>query len=158
VRKRNINQAEPGPGPFAPRRPMPQYGDILMVESGATSDYHALQIGAVRRAGHRLTFRSSYTWSKSMDDQSAFLATDGNDNTPQDSRNLDAEWSLSDFDVRHRFVFSGSYVLPDLGAGALGRGWQVAGVVSVRPCRRCCATGRPARSSPHSRAGHSRRA
>ena len=135
VRKRNVNQAEPGPGPFAPRRPMPQYGDILMVESGATSDYHALQIGAVRRAGNRLTFRSSYTWSKSMDDQSAFLATDGNDNTPQDSRNLAAEWSLSDFDVRHRFVFAGSYVLPDFGAGALGRGWQVAGVVSVQSGR-----------------------
>ena len=135
VRKRNINQALPGAGPFPPRRPLPQYGDILMVESGATSDYHALQVGAVRRAGNRFTFRGSYTWSKSMDDQSAFLATDGNDNTPQDSRNLAAEWSLSDFDVRHRAVFTGSYAVPDLGAGALGRGWQVAGVVSVQSGR-----------------------
>jgi hypothetical protein len=135
VRKRNINQALPGAGPFPPRRPLPQYGDILMVESGATSDYHALQVGAVRRAGNRFTFRGSYTWSKSMDDQSAFLATDGNDNTPQDSRNLAAEWSLSDFDVRHRVVFTGSYAVPDLGAGALGRGWQVAGVVSVQSGR-----------------------
>jgi hypothetical protein len=135
VRKRNINQAVPGPGPFPPRRPMPQYGDILMVESGATSDYHALQVGAVRRAGNRFTFRGSYTWSKSMDDQSAFLATDGNDNTPQDSRNLAAEWSLSDFDVRHRAVFAGSYLLPDLGAGALGRGWLVSGVVSIQSGR-----------------------
>ncbi|AMY12182.1 Outer membrane receptor for ferrienterochelin and colicins [Luteitalea pratensis] len=135
VRKRNINQALPGPGPFPPRREMPQYGDILMVESGATSDYHALQVGAVRRSGSRLMFRASYTWSKSMDDQSAFLATDGNDNTPQDSRNLAAEWGLSDFDVRHRGVLSGSYVIPDMGSGALGRGWQVAGVVSVQSGR-----------------------
>lgn len=135
VRKRNINQAEPGPGDFASRRPMPEYGDILMVESGARSTYHALQVGAVRRAGNRFMFRGSYTWSKSMDDQSAFLATDGNDNTPQDSRNLAAEWGLSDFDVRHRVVFSGSYVIPDLGAGVLGRDWQVAGVVSVQSGR-----------------------
>jgi hypothetical protein len=70
-----------------------------------------------------------------MDDQSAFLATDGNDNTPQDSRNLAAEWSLSDFDVRHRAVFAGSYLLPDLGAGALGRGWLVSGVVSIQSGR-----------------------
>lgn len=135
VRKRNINQAAPGPGALGPRRPLPQFGDILMVESGAESTYHALQLGAVRRAGSRLTFRGSYTWSKSMDDQSAFLATDGNDNTPQDSRNLAAEWSLSDFDVRHRLVLTGSYVVPDFGAGALGRGWQVSGVVSVQSGR-----------------------
>ena len=135
VRKRNINQAVPGPGPLPPRRPMPQYGDILMVESGAESEYHALQVGAVRRAGSRLTFRGSYTWSKSLDDQSAFLATDGDDNTPQDSRNLAAEWGLSDFDVRHRFVFTGTWIVPELGAGALGRGWQVSGVVSVQSGR-----------------------
>ncbi len=135
VRKRNINQAEPGPGDLGPRRPLPQYGDILMVESGAESTYHALQVGAVRRAGSRFTFRGSYTWSKSMDDQSAFLATDGNDNTPQDSRNLAAEWSLSDFDVRHRLVLTGSYIVPELGLGAVGRGWQVSGVVSVQSGR-----------------------
>ncbi len=135
VRKRNINQAAPGPGDLGPRRPLPQFGDILMVESGAESTYHALQFGAVRRAGSRLTFRGSYTWSKSMDDQSAFLATDGNDNTPQDSRNLAAEWSLSDFDVRHRLVLTGSYVVPDFGLGALGRGWQVSGVLSAQSGR-----------------------
>ncbi len=135
VRKRNINQAVPGPGDAAARRPMPEYGDILMVESGASSDYHALQVGAVRRAGSRFTFRGAYTWSRSMDDQSAFLATDGNDNTPQDSRNIAAEWGLSDFDVRHRLVFSGSYLLPNMGAGALGRGWQVAGVVALQSGR-----------------------
>jgi len=135
VRKRNINQALPGPGDLGPRRPLPQYGDILMVESGAHSTYHALQLGAVRRAGSRFTFRGSYTWSKSMDDQSAFLATDGNDNTPQDSRNLAAEWSLSDFDVRHRLVLTGSYILPAIGGNALGRGWQVSGVVSVQSGR-----------------------
>ena len=135
VRKRNINQAVPGPGDFSERRPLPQYGDILMVESGATSTYHALQVGAVRRAGSRLAFRASYTLAKSMDDQSAFLATDGNDNTPQDSRNLATEWSLSDFDVRHRLVLTGSYLVPEFGLGAFGRGWQVSGVVSLQSGR-----------------------
>lgn len=135
VRKRNINQPEPGPGPLAPRRPLPSTGDILLVESAAESSYHALQLGAVRRAGARLSFRGSYTWSKSMDDASAFLATDGNDNTPQDSRNPAAEWGLSDFDVRHRLVLTGSYQLPELGSHAIGRGWQVSGVISAQSGR-----------------------
>ena len=35
VRKRNINQAVPGPGAIDPRRPIPGFGDILLVESQA---------------------------------------------------------------------------------------------------------------------------
>ena len=42
-----------------------------------------------------------------MDDTSAFLATDGDDNTPQNSRDFAAEWGPSDFDVRHRLVAVG---------------------------------------------------
>lgn len=135
VRKRNINQPFPGPGPLAPRRPITSAGDILLVESQASSSYHAMQLGAVGRPVDRLSLRASYTWSRSMDDASAFLATDGNDNTPQNSRDLDAEWGPSDFDLRHRFVFTGSYDLPPLGAGAIGRGWQVSAVVSAQAGR-----------------------
>ncbi|MGI8671716.1 MAG: hypothetical protein ACR2LU_03815, partial [Luteitalea sp.] len=135
VWKRNINQPPPGAGPVASRRPLSSYSDILLIESGARSSYHAMQLGAARQAGSRVSFRGSYTWSKSMDDTSAFLATDGDDNTPQDSRNMAAEWGLSDFDVRHRLVVTASYLLPELGGGALGRGWQVSGVFSAQSGR-----------------------
>ena len=47
-----------------------------------------------------------YLWS------SAFLQSEGNDNTPQDARNPGAERSLSDYDVRHRLAINWLYELP----------------------------------------------
>ena len=137
VRKRNINQPPPGPGDIADRRPIPGYGDILILESEATSRYHALQLAVDRPFAHGLQFKAGYTWSTSMDDTSAFLATDGDDNTPQDSRNFAAEWGPSDFDVRHRLVASATW-MPRGGPGtpAFFRDWQLSGVFTAQ-------TGRP---------------
>jgi Carboxypeptidase regulatory-like domain/TonB dependent receptor-like, beta-barrel len=135
VRKRNINQPPPGPGDIDPRRPIQGFGDILLVESQAWSSYHALQLSAVRRYSRHLAFRASYTWSKSLDDASAFLATDGDDNTPQDSRNVAAEWGPSDFDVRHRLVLTATYDLPAVGDSPFLRDWQVSAVFSAQAGR-----------------------
>src|SRR5262249_7261177 len=136
VRKRDINQPPPGPGPIDSRRPIPGYGDILVVESGASSRYHALQLSASGRPTTNILFRAAYTLSKSMDDTSAFLSTDGDDNTPQNSRDLAAEWGPSDFDVRSRLVLSGSYEVPGDAHRAWLRHWQVSGVFTAQ-------TGRP---------------
>ena len=135
VRKRNLNQPPPGPGPIDARRPIPGFADILLVESTASSSYHALQLSVVRRPAHRLSLRGAYTFGKSMDDASAFLATDGDDNTPQDSRNLAAEWGPSDYDVRHRLVVSGMYDLTDFAGWAPLRNWQVGAVLAAQSGR-----------------------
>ena len=71
-------------------------------------------------------FKAGYTWSTSEDDTSAFLATDGDDNTPQNSRDFAAEWGPSDFDVRHRFVASMTYEK---------RGWQASAIVTAQSGR-----------------------
>jgi hypothetical protein len=113
IRKRNLNQPVPGRGAIDARRPIAGFADILLVESTASSMYHALHLSALRRPSRGLAFRAAYTLANAMDDASAFLATDGDDNTPQDSRNLSAEWGPSDFDVRHRLVVSATYNLPD---------------------------------------------
>jgi hypothetical protein len=112
ARKRNLNQALPGPGAIDARRPISTLGDVLLVESTATSTYHALDVTVSRRTRRGAFLRAAYTLSKSMDDTSAFLATDGDDNTPQDSRNLAAEWGPSDYDVRQRLVLTGSVETP----------------------------------------------
>jgi hypothetical protein len=135
ARKRNLNQPTPAPGPIASRRPIPGYGDILFVESEASSSYHALQLNLERRYTRGLAFRAGYTWSKSLDDTSAFLATDGDDNTPQDSRNFEAEWGPSDFDVRHRFVGSITWDFPWHDAGLWLRDWQVSAVLTAQSGR-----------------------
>jgi outer membrane receptor protein involved in Fe transport len=135
VRKRNINQPTPAPGDIDSRRPLQGFADILFVESQASSSYHGLQLGAVRRHARGLSFRAAYTWAKSMDDASAFLATDGDDNTPQNSRDLAAEWAPSDYDVRHRLVASATWDLPGLHDAALFRGWQVSAVFTAQSGR-----------------------
>ena len=135
VRKRNLNQPPPGPGPIDARRPIPGFGDILLVESAASSSYHALQLSAIRRMSRRLSFRGAYTFANSQDDASAFLATDGDDNTPQDSRNIAAEWGPSDYDVRHRMVLSGAYDLPPLSRWTALHHWQVSAVLTAQSGR-----------------------
>ena len=134
MRKRNINQPVPGPGPLDPRRPIQGFGDILLVESKASSTYDGLQLGLDRQLFRGVAFHAAYTWSRSLDDASAFLASDGNDNTPQDSRNLAAEWGSSDFDARHRLVLSAVWQLPG-GGSALLRNWQVSGIFTAQAGR-----------------------
>ncbi len=58
VRKRNLNQALPGPGTIDSRRPIAGFGDILLVESKASPTYHALQLSAVRRPSAPTIFRA----------------------------------------------------------------------------------------------------
>ncbi len=135
VRKRNINQPVPGPGDLASRRPMPTFGDILLVESQAHSRYNALELSAVRRQANHLSFRASYTLAKAMDDASAFLATDGDDNTPANSRNLAAEWGPSDFDVRQRLVLTATYDVPALSSSRWLRDWQVSAIFTAQSGR-----------------------
>src|SRR6185436_13277807 len=107
---------------------------ILLVESTASSRYHALEMSAVRRAGRGVSFRAAYTLATSEDDTSAFLATDGDDNTPQDSRNLAAEWGPSDFDVRQRLVLTGSVTTP-ASASPLLRRWVMSAVFTAQSGR-----------------------
>jgi hypothetical protein len=135
VRKRNLNQPVPGPGSIDSRRPLPGLGDILLVESTASSRYHALELSAVRHPRRGVSFRAAYTLATSMDDTSAFLATDGDDNTPQDSRNLAAEWGPSDFDVRQRFVLTARWEGPRTSVWRIARNWQASAVFSAQSGR-----------------------
>ena len=70
-----------------------------------------------------------------MDDTSAFLATDGDDNTPQDSRNLSAEWGPSDFDVRQRLVLTARWAGPRDKGWRITRNWQASAVFSAQSGR-----------------------
>ncbi len=130
VRKRNINQPYPGPGTAAARRPDPSLGDVLLVESTGWSDYNALNATVTRRLRHGIELRAAYTLAKAMDNTSAFLATDGDDNTPQDSRNLAAEWGPSDFDVRQHIVLTGLVSTPASGP-AWRRNWQASALFTA---------------------------
>jgi hypothetical protein len=135
VRKLNLNQPLPGAGPVDARRPIPGYGDVLWIEPLASSSYNALEVRVERPQARGLWLRGAWTWGHSIDDQSAFLASDGNDNTPQDSRHPELERASSDFDVRHRVVVAAIWQVPSSGS-VWTRGWQLSGLFTAE-------TGRP---------------
>ena len=97
------------------------------IVSNGNSNYNALWITLNRHFANGLQFSSTYTWSKSLDDASRIA---GNI-LPENSLNVGGDYGLSDFDVRHRFVFSGTYDLP-FRLNRLMDGWRLGGIVSIQ--------------------------
>jgi hypothetical protein len=129
-RRFNLNQPDPvglsATGTLVTVRPYPQFGDIQYQSQTASSEYNALQVSLRRRAADGLTALVSYTLSRSYDNASSTNnSTTGTQKFPQDVRDLDAEWSLSDFHRAHQFTGSLNYELP------FGRGWQVNTIVTL---------------------------
>ena len=109
IRGIDSNQPLPGPGDVQSRRPYPQYGDIFLITSDANSSYNSLQATFSRPMGSHLSVWAAYTFSHSIDEQSAFLSTIPDPNFPQNSHDPDAERGNSSFDMRHRLLLT--YVL-----------------------------------------------
>ncbi len=130
ITRRNINQPSNGVRPFpalsgtSPILPNTPLGNITEVGSSGNSSYNALWLTATRRLAAGWGFNASYTWSKSIDYTS--FSTGGI--VVQNSNNLNGERGLSDFDARHRFVFSSIYELP-FKANQLVAGWQLGVIV-----------------------------
>ena len=74
-RSLDINQPIPGPGDVVSAAPYPAYSNIRMTESGGNSEYQSLQLTFNRQIASRLLVLAAYTFSKSIDDTSAFLPT-----------------------------------------------------------------------------------
>ncbi len=131
---------DPTPGPGDPdlRRPYPQFGSFSSMVNRGNSNYHALQLKADKRLSHGLMFLSSFTFSKSLNDQPEICCSSP---TPQNTYDLSHEYGRSDFDQKFRWVTSFDYQLP-VGKGQRflngGRatdlilgGWHVGGIVTL---------------------------
>jgi hypothetical protein len=109
------------------------------------SNYHALQLDVNRRLSHGLSLRGVYTWSKTLDDGDSLNATAAA-NAPglvSNPYNLNADYGLATYDVRHVGVFNAIYSLP-FGKGqplanslegwkdALAGGWSVNSIVTIQ--------------------------
>jgi hypothetical protein len=113
-------------------RPIVGFTSINIQQSVSNSNYNGLWFSANKRLAKGLTFNTSYTFSKSIDNNSV-----GSSNPQaQDYRNLSAERGLSDFNARHRFVLSGTYILPFKANGAVAsrlvQGWTVSPIVNLQ--------------------------
>lgn len=88
----------------------PNFGFIEYRTPTANGSYNGLDLTLERRFQTGLTFRTAYTFSKSIDNAAEPLA--GNSGNAQDGRNYKAWRGPSDFDIRHRLVLSYVYDLP----------------------------------------------
>lgn len=137
----NINQAVPGAGTVASRRPYPGWGNITggYISAAGTSSFNSLATRLERRFDAGLSMLLSYTWSKSLD-VTPGVATDdaAAPGLAQNARNLRAERSVSTFNTPHRLVTSVVYNLPfdklvggNRFAKAIVTGWQTTGILTI---------------------------
>ena len=141
---RDINQAAASPIQPNPR-PVPQFSDVTFEESRGNSSYNSLQMRFDQRLSACGTALASYTFGKSLDDNSTFFSSYGDSNFPQNSANPGAEKGRSNFDLRHRLSIGYSYDLP-AGPGrrflanhgvlsAVLGGWSAHGIVTLQSGR-----------------------
>jgi len=116
----------------------PNFGTIRFMTFGTDSSYQAGQVNIQKRMSHGFQFGGSYTYSKSMDNDSATIAGDafGNSITswfwfaPQISR------AVSDYNVTHSAAINGIWDVPAAKslhgpAGALLNGWELGSILKL---------------------------
>jgi hypothetical protein len=105
--------------------------------NGGKRQYHAATFTLDRRLTGSWGGRYSYTWSRTMDNQfgagSAFQTATA---IPQNNYDLEAEYSVSNFDSPHRIVLAPIVRLPGPAnrkslAHALGAGWNVSAIMEL---------------------------
>jgi outer membrane receptor protein involved in Fe transport len=111
----------------------PGFGGINFRAMLARSEYHGLQLQLNRRFKNGFSGQISYTLGKAMDTGSDVQVA----GLPVDARDLDLEWAVADFDVRHRFVMNWLWEMPffrDAGGvtETLLGGWQINGITQLQ--------------------------
>ena len=107
-------------------RPNPYLGAGFFWYTEGNTSYNALQVDVSKRISHGLTFRANYTWSKSLDMNSALTGAQGSNN-PQmvmDRNDLPRDWGPSALNAQNQVSLSTSYDLP-FGRGKRWGGWQI---------------------------------
>ena len=108
-----------------------------IVESEGSSWYNALEVSVTKRLSHGFQFLASYTFSKTLDTDGSDInsisagntLTLGNQNSPQE------RWGRASTDRTHRFVISGTWMVPNPSRGvasAVFGGWSLSGVGIVQ--------------------------
>jgi len=102
------------------------------LQTSASSSYNGLQVIFRQQNWRGISQQASWTWSHSID-----TASDGQDFVPNaaqpnDSTNPAGDRGNSNFDTRHRLVWTLTYDLPKMQSlGRLGEGWQVSSILTL---------------------------
>ena len=122
--------AEQAARPFTVNGKFPYLANIDYLSNIDRSNYHGLQVALTQRTSHGLSFVAGYTYSHGLDDASSNFNANP---VPLDSANPGLQYGSSDFDIRHRFTFTASYMLPGkAGFAQLLEGWQVNSIITLQ--------------------------
>jgi hypothetical protein len=119
----------PAGAPFA----NPNLANTTTWLSEGLSSYNALEIDVHRKLTRGLDLRGVYTWSKSLDDGTAWNSSVAA-NAPgfvMYPLNPKLDWGPSTTDVRHVAAIHGTYELPG-GKSKLTSGWTLSGIATLQ--------------------------
>ncbi|MGH9763250.1 MAG: hypothetical protein ACREAC_20675, partial [Blastocatellia bacterium] len=121
-------------------RPFVQFATIKNHAFDGYSNYNALQLRAVKRLTHGLSFQVNYAWSKLLDTGTGSGHSDSVD-IWQNAYNIRANYGPSTLDATHNFTGFVSYELPvgegrmfpvhGLLNGVIG-GWRISSIFTAR--------------------------
>ena len=124
--------------------PYPNFGFIEWRTQTGRSQYKGIDLGLEKRFANGYSFGVAYTLGDSKDNTSEHLSTQGSNAFPQNSRDFEAWYGPSDYDVRHRlavnfvvelpFGANKKYLNSGVGRAILG-GWTVSGIFTARSGR-----------------------
>ncbi len=126
---------------FTLPRPIANFGRVLLLESSASSIYHALAVQMQRQYTRGFQLSGSYTLSKTIDDNPEPVAVipPSTDNLlVADATNAGADRSLGVNDQRHRLVLSGTWQIreghphPPPSVQMLFSGWELSGILTAQ--------------------------
>jgi hypothetical protein len=116
----------------------PGAGAIRFVDWGGSSAYQALQVGVVKKISHGVQLQGSFTWGKSIDNNSGSIAGDtlSNSITSLYWFDLTQTRAVSDYNIGRSLVINGSWQIPGSKSqnAFLSRatnGWQIGGILKL---------------------------
>lgn len=130
----NLNEAIPNPDgtPVAQGAPLQyylsnQWGSVNYSSQFASSNYNALN-ASIRANTHGLNLTANYNWAHEFDDVMGLFEA------YQNPRDIKADWSQGDIDVRSAFTVGAVYNAPKLpiGPARLAKGWELTTIVQGR--------------------------
>jgi outer membrane receptor protein involved in Fe transport len=118
----------------------PNRGAMAIRTNGGDSYYHGLNLKVERRFSKGLMLRSSYTFSKAIDDSSNIFVITGGSSYAQDVHNRAADRGLSAFNATHRWALAYVWAVPGFKSANAGldtlayltRHWEWTGTMSLQ--------------------------
>ena len=109
---------------------LPYLNYIIRPTYQGFSNYDGLQVTASERVAHGLSFLLGYTYSHGLD---VFSKNSSGSILAANPGNLSLLYGNSDNDIRHRFTFSPTYLIPGMKSpGQMLKGWSVSGIVVLQ--------------------------